>query len=85
MQQPPGSILQFETEKILKYDYLSNLSNYEDKPENYSIIEFKLISIENKTELNFSQSNFITEVDYKHSKLYWNVTLEKLKRVIENL
>jgi uncharacterized protein YndB with AHSA1/START domain len=79
-----GKVLQFDPEKVLKYDYLSNLSNYPDKPENYSAIEFRLEQKENRTELTFTQTNFITEVDYNHAKLYWYATLERMRRVIES-
>jgi uncharacterized protein YndB with AHSA1/START domain len=78
-----GTVLEFEPEKVFKYDYLSNLSNRPDKPENYSSIEFKLTQVENSTELTFTQSNFVTDVDYKHSKLYWNGTLERMRKVLE--
>jgi uncharacterized protein YndB with AHSA1/START domain len=78
-----GTVLEFESERVLKYDYLSNLSNYPDKPENYSSIEFRLTQAENSIELTFTQANFVTDVDYKHSKLYWNVTLERMRKVIE--
>lgn len=31
------TVLQFEPDKVLQYDYLSSLSRLPDKPENYSI------------------------------------------------
>src|SRR4030095_12807143 len=40
-----GIVLQFEPEKILQYNHLSSLSRLPDKPENYSIIEFRLAPI----------------------------------------
>jgi uncharacterized protein YndB with AHSA1/START domain len=78
-----GNVLHFEPERVFRYDYLSNLSNRPDKPENYSSIEFRLSQAENRTELTFTQTNFVTDADYKHAKLYWNVTLEKMRKVIE--
>jgi uncharacterized protein YndB with AHSA1/START domain len=79
-----GIVLQFEPEKILQYSHLSSLSRLPDKPENYSIIEFRLAPIKNQTMLTLTVSNFPTETIYKHLAFYWNVTLEILKRMIEN-
>jgi len=78
-----GTVLQFELEKILQYNYLSSLSRLPDKPENYSVLEFRLTPMENQTTLTLALSNFPTETIYKHLAFYWNVTLEILKRMIE--
>jgi uncharacterized protein YndB with AHSA1/START domain len=79
-----GTVLQFEPEKILQYNHLSSLSRLPDKPENYSIIEFRLAPIRNQTTLTLTVSNFPTETIHKHLAFYWNVTLEIFKRMIEN-
>jgi uncharacterized protein YndB with AHSA1/START domain len=78
-----GIVLQFEREKILQYNHLSSLSRLPDKPENYSVLEFRLTPVENQTALTLTLSNFPTESIYKHLAFYWNVTLEILKRMIE--
>ena len=78
-----GSILQFEREKILQYSHLSSISRLPDRPESYSIVEFRLKPIENQTNLELTLSNFPTESTYKHLAFYWNVTLEILKKMIE--
>jgi hypothetical protein len=78
-----GKVLQFEPETILRYNHLSSLSRLPDKPENYSVLEFRLAPIENQTALTLTLSNFPTESIYKHLAFYWNVTLEILKRMIE--
>jgi len=79
-----GTVLQFEPEKILQYNYLSSISRLPDQPGNYSSIEFRLAPIEDQTALTVLVSNFPTEIIYKHLAFYWNVTLEILKRLIEN-
>jgi len=79
-----GTVLQFEPEKILQYNYLSSISRLPDQPGNYSSIEFQLALIEDQTALTVLVSNFPTEIIYKHLAFYWNVTLEILKRLIEN-
>jgi len=78
-----GTVLQFEPEKILRYNHLSSLSRLPDKLENYSVVEFGLTPIENQTTLTLTLSNFPTENIYKHLAFYWNVTLEILKRLVE--
>jgi uncharacterized protein YndB with AHSA1/START domain len=79
-----GIVLQFEPEKILQYSHLSSLSRLPDKPENYSLLEFRLAPMENRTILTLTLSNFPTESIDKHLVFYWNVTLEILKRMIED-
>jgi uncharacterized protein YndB with AHSA1/START domain len=79
-----GTILQFKLNEILRYTFWSTLSEQPDIPENYSIVTFKLSSRENKTEIMFTQANFIAETTYQHSDFYWRNTLEIVKRLIEN-
>jgi uncharacterized protein YndB with AHSA1/START domain len=78
-----GRVLQFEPEKILQYSHLSSLSRLPDKPENYSVFDFRLTPKEDLTLLTLTVSNFPTESIYKHLAFYWNVTLEIFKRMIE--
>jgi uncharacterized protein YndB with AHSA1/START domain len=78
-----GTVLQFEREKILQYSHLSSLSRLPDKPENYSVFEFRLAPIRNQTTLTITLRNFPTETIYQHLAFYWNVTPEILKRMIE--
>jgi uncharacterized protein YndB with AHSA1/START domain len=78
-----GTVLQYELEKILQYTHLSSLSRLPDKPENFSLLEFRLTPMENQTALTITVSNFPTESIYKHLAFYWSVTLEILKRLIE--
>ena len=79
-----GTVLQLEPEKILQYSHLSSLSRLPDKPENYSIIEFRLVPVKNQTTLTLTVNNFPTETIYKHLAFYWSVTLEILKWMSEN-
>ena len=78
-----GTVLQFEREKLLQYSHLSSLSRLPDKPENYSMLEFRLAPTSHQTTLALTLSNFPTESIYKHLAFYWNVTLEILKKMIE--
>jgi uncharacterized protein YndB with AHSA1/START domain len=78
-----GIVLQFEPGKVLEYTHLSSISRLRDEPENYSIFEFRLTPIENQTTLMLTLSNFPTETIYKHLIFYWNVTLEIIKKMVE--
>ena len=78
-----GTVLQFEPEKILRYSHLSSISRLPNRPESYSILEFRLAPVDNQTTLTIAVSNFPTETIHKHLAFYWNVTLEILKRRIE--
>lgn len=78
-----GTILQFEPEKILEYNYWSSLSQQADEPENYAVITFRLSATDDKTTLAFTQSNFLAETTYKHFNFYWNTALELMKRLNE--
>lgn len=79
-----GAILQIEPGKVLAYTHWSSLSKQEDKPENYSVITFRLMSMENNTTLTFTQSNIISGVTWKHVSFYWNATLQLIKEISEN-
>jgi uncharacterized protein YndB with AHSA1/START domain len=78
-----GVVLQFLKEQVLEYSHLSSLSRLADQPENYTLIRFNLQQEEDHTLLELNLSNFPTESHYKHIDFYWTVTLEVLKRFLE--
>lgn len=78
-----GIVLQFETNKVLTYNYLSSLSRLPDKPENYTTVEFQLSAPDNQTSLTVTLSNFPTEAIFKHVDFYWKTTIQIMKTVIE--
>jgi uncharacterized protein YndB with AHSA1/START domain len=80
-----GTVLQCESEKVLQYTHLSSISRLPDQPESYSILEFRLTPLENQnhTSLTLTVTNFPTETIYKHLAFYWNVTLEIIKKLVE--
>jgi uncharacterized protein YndB with AHSA1/START domain len=78
-----GAVLQFLKEQVLEYSHLSSLSGLADQPENYTLIRFTLQRQEDHTLLELNLSNFPTESHYKHIDFYWAVTLEVLKRFVE--
>ena len=79
-----GVVLQFDLEKILCYTHLSSLSQLPYEPGNYTVFEFVLTPTDQQTTLSLTISDFPTYSTYKHIFYYWNVTLELLKKFIEN-
>lgn len=78
-----GTVLQFEPEKVLRYNFISSLSRLPEIPENYTIIEFALSPIDNQTSLTLVITNFPTETIYRHLDFYWRTTIELIKDLIE--
>jgi hypothetical protein len=79
-----GVVLQFLKESVLEYSHLSSLSRLADQAENYTIIRFTLQPEGDGALLELNLTNFPTESHYKHIDFYWTVTLEVLKRFVEN-
>jgi uncharacterized protein YndB with AHSA1/START domain len=78
-----GTILRFETEKVFEYNYWSALSRHADKPENYTVIHFRLTRQGDTTSLDLTQSNFAAETSYDHFNFYWNSAIVLIKRLSE--
>ena len=78
-----GTILKFEKEKMLQYDYWSGFSGLPDVPENYSIITFGLSSHAGQTTLSLAQNNFVDEKSLEHSGKNWEGVLRTLKELLE--
>jgi uncharacterized protein YndB with AHSA1/START domain len=78
-----GTVLQYEHNKVLKYDYLSSISRLADQPEHYTSIEFTLTPEENQTKLTLILSNFPTESIFKHVGFYWRGTIHIMKKLAE--
>jgi uncharacterized protein YndB with AHSA1/START domain len=78
-----GFILQYEKEKKLSYSQLDSVSQLPDKIENYTILEFILFPLDQKTHLTIHIVNFPTEVIRKHLELYWTTTIHIIKNIAE--
>jgi uncharacterized protein YndB with AHSA1/START domain len=78
-----GRVLQYQPEQLLQYSHLSSLSRLPDTPENYTLLEFRLIPEQGRTQLTLTITNFPTESIYRHFAFYWNVSLEILKKQVE--
>jgi uncharacterized protein YndB with AHSA1/START domain len=80
-----GTILRFEPNKVLEYNFLSSLSRLPDTHENYTIVQFRLMALDNQTSLTLTVNNFPTEAIFKHVDFYWRTTLDIMKKVIEKI
>lgn len=78
-----GTILQIEPGKMLRYNSWNKISRLPDRPENYSVVEFQLVSTENQTSLTLTHSNLIAEAAYEHSNFYWGSALYAIKMLVE--
>ena len=79
-----GIILHYDKAKELRYSQLDSISNLADAQENYTILEFLLIPIEEQTQLTVNIENFPTETIRKHYEFYWRTTLFTIKKQSEN-
>jgi uncharacterized protein YndB with AHSA1/START domain len=78
-----GTVLRYDPNKMLKYDYLSSISRLADQPEHYTSIEFTLTPEEDQTKLILTLSNFPTESIFKHVGFYWRTTIHIMKNLAE--
>jgi len=78
-----GTVLAFEPYRELRYSHLSSVSRLPDTLENHSIFDFRLVEVDNRTNVTLKLSNFPTEAILKHLDFYWRVTLGILKEFVE--
>ena len=67
-----GKILELTPEKVFRYTSYSRITRQPDRDENYTVIEFKLLSPEvgksqDKTVLTVTHSNLTAKASYEHS------------------
>jgi uncharacterized protein YndB with AHSA1/START domain len=78
-----GKIIEFEPEKIFSHTYWSAFSGLPDQNENYSKVQYELVSTDTVTILKLTHSNFATETMYQHSDKNWEDALDKIKEKCE--
>ena len=80
-----GNVLENKAFKLLKYNYWSGFSGLEDKPENYSIITYKIEeSADKEIILTWIQEGFANEEVQQHSENGLYGMLEQIKKLVEN-
>lgn len=77
-----GTILEIETERLLKYDYYSSFSSLPDLPENYSVLTFTLAPIGGGTELTLEQEGFENENAMRHSSENWGSVFDTFAKIV---
>ena len=78
-----GVILDFDSNRLLRYTYWTPFSNTEDKPENYTIITYFLTDRNDSTNLMLTQTNLKNEEWYLNLEIGWNTVLSKIKDLVE--
>jgi len=53
--------------ELISYSYWSGFSGLEDKPENYSLVTYKVEKEKNSTKFTWVQTGFATDQGYEHS------------------
>lgn len=78
-----GTILNVESNKLLRYSYWNSMSGIEDKPENYVNITYELFEEDNKTTLDVTQENIPNEKMKEASEQYWTAVLHNIRKILE--
>lgn len=78
-----GVVRENITNELLSYSYWSGFSGLEDKPENYSLVTYKLKSCDEGAEFTWVQKGFANEDGQRHSQEGLGEFLKKIKEVIE--
>ncbi|MDX2442155.1 MAG: SRPBCC domain-containing protein [Bacteroidales bacterium] len=80
-----GNILVVEPGNLLKYNYWSSFSGLEDKIENYSIVTYQLKDEIDQTTLSLNQKGFANDQALEHAQNAWQMVLQGLKDMLENV
>jgi uncharacterized protein YndB with AHSA1/START domain len=78
-----GTVLAFEPEQTLSFNYWSSFSGLEDKPELRQIVRYELEDAEGGVRVAIHQSNIDTQERADHSGKNWQMVLEGLKSMLE--
>jgi len=79
-----GTVRSFDPPRTLSYDYWSNFSGIEDKPELRQLISYELADEEGGVRVTIRQSNVDTQERADHSAKNWQTVLDGLKSLAEN-
>lgn len=80
-----GMILKIEPERLLVSTYWNSFSGVSDTPEYYQTVRYELNpNGSTHTTLTVTQDNIKSEEDVIRSEQNWNITLEALRKVVED-
>src|SRR5690625_7173321 len=64
-----GNVIENKKNELLKYDYWSGFSGLEDKPENYSLVTYKIENLDdNSVNFIWHQQGFLCEKGMCHTE-----------------
>jgi hypothetical protein len=78
-----GTVLEYQHESRLSYDYYSAFSGQPDVPENYQIIIYQVTEKNGVTALIITQSNCRSEEVKTHSEANWKMVMDGMKKLVE--
>ena len=78
-----GKILQIIPGKVLEATYWSGMAGLPDRPENYKVVTYELLSVGEKTKLILSQDNNSTAEAKNESEKNWQMVLVGIKKLVE--
>lgn len=79
-----GNVIENKKNELLKYDYWSGFSGLEDKPENYSLVTYKIKNLnDNSVNFTWHQQGFSSEEGKCHTEEGLKAMLEKIKELAE--
>ncbi len=79
-----GNVIENMKNELLQYDYWSGFSGLEDKPENYSLVTYKIEMLDdNSVNFTWHQQGFSSEEGKCHTEQGLLSMLEKIKELAE--
>ena len=79
-----GNVIENKKNELLKYNYWSGFSGLEDKPENYSLVAYKIEDLnDNSVNFTWHQKGFSSEEGKCHTEQGLKAMLEKIKELAE--
>lgn len=78
-----GVVLEVVPNRLLRYTYWSLFSALEDRPENYTLVTYRLTELGGKTTLMVTQSGFQDEEWFRNSEAGWENVLAAIKGIVE--
>jgi uncharacterized protein YndB with AHSA1/START domain len=78
-----GTILAFEENKLIKYNYWSSFSGIPDVPENYNDITYLLTQQDGEVVYTVLQEGIRDEQTREHSETNWGVVMDQMKKLLE--
>ena len=81
--QERGTVLALDPGALLRYDHWSQLWRVPDLPATRAVLELRLEPVPTGTEVRFRHELPAVEALAEHSRFFWRVSLNQLKKVVE--